>query len=99
MAEEECIGIVAYEVMNEDRDRFLNAWDRANSFLKEQPGYVGGALHQAVSANPDFRFVNIARWENADAFRAATQSNGFREASGALEAYPIHAAVYELVRS
>lgn len=43
--------------------------------------------------------MNIARWENADAFRAATQSNGFREASGALEAYPVHAAVYELVRS
>jgi heme-degrading monooxygenase HmoA len=52
-----------------------------------------------VSANPDFRFVNIARWKSEDDFRTATQSNQFREASGALEAYPIHASVYEVVRS
>ena len=99
MAEDECIGIVAYEVMNEDRERFLNAWNKANDFLKEQPGYVGTALHEAASANPHFRFVNVARWRNADDFRAATQSNGFQEASGALGAYPIHAAVYEVVLS
>ena len=93
----ECTAIVAYEVMNEDRDKFLEAWKRANDYLKEQPGYLRSELHQAVSANPDFRYVNIGCWETADDFRAATQSNGFREASGSLEAYPIHASAYELL--
>lgn len=99
MADGECTAIIAYEVMSEDRQRFLEAWERANSYLSGQAGYVSSTLHQAVSANPDFRFVNIARWSSADDFRAATQSTGFREASGSLEAYPIHASAYEVVRS
>ncbi|MGI9121117.1 MAG: antibiotic biosynthesis monooxygenase family protein [Acidimicrobiales bacterium] len=99
MANGECTAIVAYEVRAEDRDRFLNAWDRANEHLQTQPGYVGNTLHEAVSANPDFRFVNIARWKSVDDFRAATQSSTFYEASGWLEAYPIHPAVYDVVRS
>ena len=96
---EQCTAIVAYEVRAEDVDKFLNAWQKANDHLKEQQGYVDTALHQAASANPDFRFVNIGHWESADAFRAATQSVAFKEASGSLEAYPIHAAVYDVVRS
>lgn len=99
MADEQCTAIVAYEVGAEDVDKFLNAWGKANDHLKEQGGYVDTALHQAASANPDFRFVNISHWTSADAFRAATQSVAFKEASGSLEAYPIHAAVYDVVRS
>jgi len=99
MADEECTAIVAYEVLNEDRSKFLEAWEKADEYLKGQPGYLRSELHQAVSANPDFRYVNIGCWKSADDFRAATQSNGFREASGSLEAYPIHASAYEVVRS
>jgi heme-degrading monooxygenase HmoA len=99
MADEQCTAIVAYEVHAEDVDKFLNAWQKANDHLKEQQGYVDTSLHQAASANPDFRFVNISHWESADAFRAATQSVAFKEAAGSLEAYPIHASVYDVVRS
>ncbi len=99
MAEEQCHAIVAYEVSEADADRFLDSWERANGFLREQPGHVSTTLHRATSANPDFRFVNVSCWENADAFRAATQSQEFKEVSGRLEAFPIHAAVYEVTRS
>jgi heme-degrading monooxygenase HmoA len=90
---------VSYEVAHEDRERFLDSWDLANGFLKGQPGFVSTALHQAVSANPDFRFVNISTWESDDAFRSATQSQDFRDASGRLAPFPIHASAYEVVRS
>ncbi len=99
MAEGQCTAIVAYEVSAEDADRFLDSWDRANAFLKEQPGLVSQTLHRAESANPDFRFVNVSCWESDDAFRAATQSQGFRDASGRLEAFPMHASVYEVVKT
>jgi len=89
--------IVAYEVSAEDAERFMDSWERAQAFMKKQPGLVSTKLHKAVSAAPDFRFVNVTRWENADAFRAATQSPGFQEASGRLGAFPIHASVYEVV--
>ena len=99
MADEQCTAIVTYEVMNEDCDKFMNAWKRAQAYLKEQPGFISTTLHKAESASPDFRFVNIGCWKSADDFRAATQSNGFREAAGWLEAYPIHASVYQVVET
>ena len=99
MAEKQCTAIVAYEVSAEDAERFLDSWEMANAFLKEQPGLVSTALHRAESANPDFRFVNVSCWESADAFRAATQCQGFRDASSRLEPFPIHASVYEVVRT
>lgn len=99
MAEQECHAIVAYQVSEADAERFLDSWDRANDFLRGQPGHVSTTLHRATSANPDFRFVNVSSWESADAFRAATQNQEFREVSGRLQAFPIHAAVYEVVRS
>jgi heme-degrading monooxygenase HmoA len=97
MAAKQCTAIVAYEVSAEDADRFLDSWTKANKFLEGQPGLKSTTLHRAASANPDFRFVNVSRWESADAFRKATQSQGFRDASGRLETFPIHASVYEVV--
>ncbi|MDQ6727311.1 MAG: antibiotic biosynthesis monooxygenase [Actinomycetota bacterium] len=99
MASKPCIVIVAYEVTHEDSKRFLDSWEKANGFLKKQPGFVSTDLHQAVSANPGFRFVNVSHWESDDAFRTATQSPDFQAASGRLETFPIHAAAYEVVRS
>ena len=99
MADEQCTAIVAYEVSAEDSERFLDSWEKANAFLKDQPGLISTALHRAVSANPDFRFVNVSSWESDDAFRAATQSQGFRDASARLEVFPIHASVYEVVKT
>jgi len=98
MAATTCTAIVAYEVNGEDADKFMNAWKKAQAYLKKQKGHVSTTLHQSASANPDFRFVNVATWASADAFRSATQSSAFREASGLLEAYPIHAAVYDVVK-
>jgi heme-degrading monooxygenase HmoA len=43
--------------------------------------------------------VNVSCWESDEAFRNATQTSDFRDAAGALEAYPIHASVYEVVGS
>lgn len=94
-----CTAIVSYRVNAEDVDTFLDAWDRANAFLKKQPGHLSTTLHRAVSANPPFRFVNVAKWKSVEDFRKATQSPGHQEASGHLWAYPVYAAAYETVRS
>ena len=99
MADDECTVIVAYEVANEDCDRFLDSWEKANDFLRQQPGFVSTALHRAVSANPDFRFVNVSKWESDDAFRTATQRHEFQEISGRLRPFPLHASAYEVVRT
>ena len=94
----ECTAIVAYEVAYEDRERFLDSWEKANRILKEQSGFVSTALHEAISASPEFRFVNISRWDNADAFRAAMQNHDYQHAAARLAAFPVHASAYEVVR-
>ncbi len=95
----ECTAIVSYKVKEEDVETFLDSWDRAQVFLKKQTGHVSSTLHGAVSANPPFRFVNVAKWKSADAFRKAVSSSGYQEASGGLRAFPVRASVYDSIRS
>jgi len=64
-----------------DAERFIAGWELTGDYLMSQPGYVDTALHQAVTPNADFQFVNIGRWQTAEDFLAATQSQGFREAA------------------
>ena len=96
---EQCTAIVSYRVKHEDVDNFLEAWEIANDFLKKQTGHVSNTLHRAVSANPPFRFVNVAKWKTIDNFRDATQASGYQEAAGRLSAYPVYAAAYEALPS
>ena len=60
--------INAFEVPREDAGQFIAAWERTRDYLASQPGYVDTALHQAVTPNADFQFVNIGRWQTAEDF-------------------------------
>ena len=73
--------INAFEVPVAEAERFIAAWEKTRDYLMPQPGYVDTALHQAVTPNAEFQFVNIGRWQTAEDFLAATQSPGFREAA------------------
>ena len=60
-------------------------------------GQAGKARHRAsILPDADFRFVNIAEWESAEAFRAAMESSGFQQAGRV--PYPAHPALYRVVR-
>lgn len=91
--------INAFEVPEGREEEFIRGWEASRDYLKSQPGYVDTALHQAVSPDPDFRFVNVGRWENAQAFQAAVQSPGFRQVSAALGDFRPHPALYRVVRT
>lgn len=76
-------------------DTFVASWERARDLLCTQPGYLATALHQALSPQADFRWVNIARWASPAAFGAAM---GQLTASGVTVPYPAHPALYAVVR-
>ena len=95
----EVVLINVFEVPAADAEAFVAEWDRASDYLQSQPGYLDRALHQAVTPDAEFQFVNIARWRTAEDFRAATQSPGFREATAGLAGYRSHPALYRVVRS
>ena len=84
--------INAFEVPVGDDERFVAGWERARSLLSEQPGYLETTLHRSLSPDAEFRFVNVARWETAEAFQAATSKLDARAFP-----YRFHAALYEVV--
>ncbi|HYA45418.1 MAG TPA: antibiotic biosynthesis monooxygenase family protein [Acidimicrobiales bacterium] len=87
--------INAFEVPEASDDAFLEAWERARAFLKTQEGYLSTRLHRSLSPGADFRFVNVALWQSAQAFQVAASKPEFREAS---VPFPFHASLYEVVR-
>jgi len=95
MANDPVILINAFEVPAGEDDKFLASWESSHDFLRTQPGYLSTRLHRSLAPNADFRYVNVARWESAEAFRAATAQPEFRAQT---PPYRFHAALYEVIR-
>jgi heme oxygenase (mycobilin-producing) len=87
-----------FEVAEETTDEeFLQGWQRAADYMREQPGFLASSLHRALAPDARFRFVNVAEWESPQHFQAAVTSEEFRDlAKGAAPGSP---ALYEVVRS
>jgi heme-degrading monooxygenase HmoA len=82
-----------------EADQFIAAWEKSRDFMQAQAGYIDTALHQAVAPGAGFQFVNVARWQTARDFRAASQSPGFRESAAGLAGYRPHPGLYRVVRT
>jgi heme-degrading monooxygenase HmoA len=91
--------INSFEVPPDAASDFIAAWERARDYLETQPGYVDTALHQSLTPEADFQFVNIARWRSAADFAAAIQSPGFGASAAGLAGYRPHAALYQIART
>ncbi len=89
--------INAFEVPSGDADQFIAACERTRDYLATQHGHVDTALHQAVSPNADFQFVNVAHWQTPADFIAAIQSPGFQQTAAGLSGYQAHPALYRVV--
>ena len=95
MVHDPVILINAFEVPEGQDDEFLAGWERSRDFLRAQPGYLSTKLHRSLAPTADFRYVNVAQWESAAAFRSATAQPEFRAQTSP---YRFHAALYEVVR-
>lgn len=90
--------INAFEVPADQAEQFIAAWEQTRDYLRSCPGLIETALHQALTPGPDFLFVNIARWQTAEAFGTALGSDGFRESAAGLAGYRPHPGLYRIVR-
>lgn len=48
-------------------------WEQARDFLQQEPGYISTALHQSLASDAQYRLINVAQWESAEAYMAATK--------------------------
>ena len=95
MTNDPVILINPFEVPEGQDEQFLASWEQSRDFLRTQPGYLSTKLHRSLAPHADFRYVNVARWESAAAFRMATAQPQFRAQT---PPYHFHAALYEVVR-
>jgi heme oxygenase (mycobilin-producing) len=90
--------INAFEVPAANAEAFIAGWETIRDYLRNQPGYVDTTLHQAITPDAEYRFVNVAHWATPGDFMAAVRSPGFEEVSALLADYPSHPALYQTVR-
>jgi quinol monooxygenase YgiN len=91
--------INVFEVPAGKEDAVIAAWEKARDFLRQEPGYVSTALHQAIAPDARFALINVAVWESAEAFRQATAR---MQAAGVLpeiEGLRFTPALYRVIRS
>lgn len=50
---------------------FLKTWHETCEFMRTAPGFIDTTLHRSIDEDMRFRFVNLAHWESAEAYRAA----------------------------
>jgi heme-degrading monooxygenase HmoA len=67
-----------FAVRPERDDAFLALWTETSKYFRAQPGFVSLRLHRAVSADGEYRWVNVANWESEAHFRAAHGTDEFR---------------------
>ena len=87
--------INAFEVPAGADEEFVRSWESGRDFLRKQEGFVSTRLHRSLSPDAEFRYVNVALWSSAEAFRAATSQPEFRNRQSGFQ---FHAALYEVVR-
>ena len=62
--------IVRFEMPEENTERFFSLWQKIRDEVVRQPGIIGGFLHRGVDEDAPFRFINVARWESAEALES-----------------------------
>jgi heme-degrading monooxygenase HmoA len=87
--------INAFEVPPDADEAFIAGWERARDFLAATEGYRLTALHRALRADVDFRFVNVAQVDSPQRWKEAVSDPAF---PGASMPFPGHPGLYEVVR-
>jgi heme-degrading monooxygenase HmoA len=86
--------ISAFEVPPDADDAFIAGWEHARDSLTRRDGAGATALHRALRRDAEFRFVNVAVFESAEAWRQAI-SDG--EPPGGAIPFTAHSGLYEVV--
>ena len=89
-----------FEVPPGREDETLSMWEAFAEYFRKQPGYISTELHKAIDPDARFLFVNIAKWESADAFQSALNNPDLMEvAKGLPSDIPHYPGLYEVIRT
>lgn len=83
--------IVHFSLPKENMDELLVVWKKSRDIMLKQPGALDGVFYRTIDGDSAFQFVNVARWESAEALANALKS-------GAEEGSELWASIQELRR-
>ena len=86
--------INAFEVPPEAGEPFIAGWERAREFLAARDGFGATALHRALRADAELRFVDVATVDSPDTWQRALGDPAF---PGWEPAVTAHRALYDVV--
>lgn len=66
--------IVHFEVPDENKGTFLSVWQKAGEQMVRQPGIVDGVFRRRIDEDAPFQFINVARWEGAEALASGLRA-------------------------
>lgn len=68
--------IVHFEVPADNIDQFLSFWLKTKVEMTKQPGIIGGVFHRCIDPDGPFQFINVVRWQSAEALESGVQATG-----------------------
>jgi quinol monooxygenase YgiN len=63
--------IVHFSLPKEKMDELLTIWKKIRDIMLKQPGALDGVFYRSNDDGSTFQFVNVARWESAEALAKA----------------------------
>ena len=86
--------INAFIVPDDQEEAFLENWNETTAVFKKDPGFIEAHLHRNTGVgNGTFRFINIARWASAEAWRST--HDAYQPGEYRLPGVKGHAAIFE----
>lgn len=98
MKKEHVVLINTFTVPEGKIEESIVFWEKSRDFLKGQPGYVSTKLHKSLKPDATFELINVAVWESAEAFMAASQNMRSELKESPVEGLTGDPALYEVIR-
>lgn len=86
----------AFIVPEDKEEEFLENWRNTTQVFAKAPGFIETHLHRNTGVgNPAFRFINIATWESAEAWRAT--HDDYKPKENLIPGVVGHPAIFESI--
>ena len=88
--------INVFNVPEDKQDEFLKNWKETTAVFSKRKGFIETHLHRNTGVgNQTFQFINIARWESAEAWRS--NHSDYTPGEYSIPGVKGHPAIYECI--
>ncbi len=86
----------AFIVPEDQEAEFLKRWKTTSAYFSGKQGFIETHLHRNTGVgNGAFRFINIARWESAEAWRST--HDDYKPTENDIPGVKGHPAIFECI--